>query len=113
MAKYLLVYRESARSTPPSPAEIQASFQKWGEWIGKYTQSGHIINPGDGLKETGKVVRADGIVSDGPYVESKEIVGGYSVIQADDYDQAVAIVKDCPAAAEGGCVELRQLAEYM
>ncbi len=113
MAKYLLVYRGLAPSAPPSPAEIQASFQKWGEWIGKYTQSGHIINPGDGLKETGKVVRADGIVSDGPYVESKEIVGGYSIVQADDYDQVVAIAKDCPAAGGGGSVEIRQLAEYV
>lgn len=114
MAKYLLVYRGSAPSTPPSPAEIQASFQKWGDWIGKYTQSGQIINPGDGLKETGKVVRAGGVVSDGPYVESKEIVGGYSIVEAASYDLVVAIAKECPAAAtEGGSVEIRELAGYM
>jgi hypothetical protein len=113
MAKYLFVYRASVPSTPPSPAEIQASFQKWGEWIGKFTQSGQIIDPGDGLQMTGKVVRLNPIVSDGPYVESKEVVGGYSIVQADDYDQAVAIARECPAADGGGSVEIRQLAGYM
>ena len=100
-------------STPPSPAEIQASFQKWGEWIGKFTQSGQMIDPGDGLQMSGKVVRLAGIVSDGPYVESKEVVGGFSIVQADDYDQAVAIGRECPAVVEGGSVEIRQLAGYM
>jgi len=113
MAKYLFVYRDSAPSTPPSPAEIQASFQKWGEWIGKFTQSGQIIHLGDGLEMTGKVVRLNGIVSDGPYVESKEVVGGYSIVQADDYAQAVAIASECPAVDGGGSVEIRQLAGYM
>jgi hypothetical protein len=113
MAKYLFVYRGSAPTAPPSPAEIQASFQKWGEWIGKFTQSGHILDPGDGLQMSGKVVRLNGIVSDGPYVESKEVLGGYSIVQADDYDHAVAIARECPAAAEGGSVEIRQLAGYM
>jgi hypothetical protein len=113
MAKYLFVYRGSVPSAPPSPAEIQASFQKWGEWIGKFTQSGQMIDPGDGLQMSGKVVRLTGIVSDGPYVESKEVVGGYSIVQADDYDQAVAIARECPAVDGGGSVEIRQLAGYM
>ncbi len=113
MAKYLFVYRGPVPSAPPSPAEIQASFQKWGAWIGKFTQSGDIIDPGDGLQMSGKVVQLHGIVSDGPYVESKEVVGGYSIVQADSYEQALAIAHECPAVTEGGSVEIRQLAGYM
>jgi hypothetical protein len=111
MAKYLFVYRGLIPTAPPSPAEMQASLQKWGEWIGKYTQSGNILDVGDGLKETGKLVRSN-VVSDGPHVESKEIVGGYSIVSADDYDQAAAIARECPASTEGGCVEIRELAGF-
>jgi hypothetical protein len=59
-------------------------------------------------------MRPEGVVSDGPYIESKEIVGGYSIVQADDYEGAMAVAKECPILEPGGggSVEIRQLAEY-
>jgi hypothetical protein len=115
MPKYLLVYRDRWPIKPPSPAEMQASMEKWGAWIGKFTQSGQMISPGDGLEPSGKLLRPQGVVSDGPYVESKEVIGGYSIVQADDYDGAMAIARECPALqpGEGGSVEIRQLAGYV
>ena len=63
---------------------------------------------GDGLKHTGRVVKA-GFVTDGPYVEAKEIIVSFTVIQADDYDAAVAIASECPP---GHTIEIREFAGY-
>lgn len=113
MPKFLFVYRDSATAPQPSPKEIQASLGAWGEWIGKFMQSGNILDAGDGLKPTGKVVKKTGMVTDGPFVEAKEMLGGYSVIQADSYDKAAAIAKECPAVLHGGSVEIREMAGYV
>jgi hypothetical protein len=53
-----------------------------------------------------------GLVTDGPYVEAKEVIGGFSVVQADDYDAAAAIARECPIARVGGAVEVREFAGY-
>jgi hypothetical protein len=115
MPKYLLVYRNPWPVKAPSPAEMQASMEKWGAWIGKFTQSGQMLSPGDGLEATGKQLRPQRVVSDGPYVESKEVIGGYSIVQADDYEGAVAIARECPILEPGGggSIEIRQLAGYV
>jgi hypothetical protein len=111
MAKYLFIYRDSAEpQSPPSPEQMQAFLATWGEWFQKHASA--ILDGGDGLHPTGRVLKPDGTVSDGPYVESKEVIGGYSVIQADSYDQAVAIARDCPIAKIGGAIEIREFAGF-
>jgi len=55
---------------------------------------GASIAGGDGLKPSGRLVKA-GIVTDGPYVEAKEVIASFAIIQADDYDAAVAIPREC------------------
>jgi hypothetical protein len=74
--------------------------------------SKEIVDGGDGLKETGKVVKGGGIVTDGPLMEAKEILGGYSIIEAASYDRAVAIAHECPSVLFGGSVEIRELAGF-
>ena len=111
MAKFLLIFRESAESrAKPSPEEMQALGAAWGEWMQKFSSA---IVGGDGLKPSGRVVKA-GLVTDGPYVEAKEIVASFGVIQADNYDAAVAIVRECPAAAAGSgwSIEVREMFGY-
>ena len=67
------------------------------------------IEPGgDGLKHSGRVLKA-GLVTDGPYVEAKEIVVSFGVIQADDYDAALVIARACPP---GHTIEIREMAGY-
>jgi hypothetical protein len=56
------------------------------------------------------VVDARKVVTDGPFVESKEIVGGYSIVEADSIDAAAQLAKGCPALSFGGNVEVRPLA---
>jgi hypothetical protein len=109
MPKYLFVYRNEPMTAPPSPEQMQAALAEWGVWIEKFMKSGNILDPGDGLKECGKVLRKAGTtVTDGPFVEAKEILGGYSVISADSYDAAVKIAKECPGACHGS-LEIREL----
>jgi hypothetical protein len=111
MAKFLFVYRDPVEPRPqPSPEEMQQFLALWGQWFEKFP--GAIVDGGDALQPTGRVVKPDGIVSDGPYVEAKEMLGGYSVIEAPDYDRAVAIAKDCPIAMVGGAVEIREFAGF-
>jgi len=111
MANFLFVYRggneDYARMTPD---EMQQEMQKWGAWIQEGMQKGWMLNPGDALTEEGRVVNAKKVVTDGPFVESKEIVGGYSVVQADTLDAAAQLAKGCPGLLTGGSVEIRPLA---
>ena len=107
MAKFLFIYREStAPQTRPSPEEMQALAGQWYAWMQKFSAS--ILPGGDGLKPGGRLIRA-GIVTDGPYVEAKEFVASFSLIQADDYDAAVAIARECPG---DNAIEIRELAGY-
>ena len=112
MAKFLFVYRGSVEASQkqPSPEEMQEIMGQWGAWFGQLGEA--VIDGGDALLPMGKVVKADAPVTDGPFIEAKEMVGGYSIIQADDLDQAAEHAKGCPVVAEGGSVEIRELAGY-
>jgi hypothetical protein len=111
MANFLFVYRGSNDEfSKLSPDEIQKHMQQWGAWIGEGFQKGWMVNAGDALTQEGRVVNAKKVVTDGPFVESKEIVGGYSIVQAATIDAAAEIAKGCPALLTGGKVEVRALA---
>jgi len=113
MTKFLFVYRRGSDiANKMTPEEMQQHMQKWHTWIGEGLQKGWMVAPGDALKQEGRVVNAKRIVMDGPFVESKEIVGGYSIIQADTIDAAAELAKGCPALLTGGSVEIRPLADF-
>ena len=111
MAKFLFVYRGAAMAKM-TPEELQQNMQKWGKWIGEAMQSGWMIDPGDGLTREGCVVGAKKVITDGPFVEAKEIVGGFSIVQADTLQAAAKLAQGCPALSTGGKVEVRPLAGY-
>lgn len=107
MPKFLFIYRESTEPrTPPSPEEMQALQTAWYTWMQKFSSA--IVPGGDGLKPTGRVLKA-GVVTDGPYVEAKEIIVSFAIIQADDLDAALAIARACPP---GHTIEIREFAGY-
>ena len=112
MAKFLFVYRGAGEHVAKmTPEEMQQHLQRWEKWIGEGMQKGWMLDPGDGLTQEGRVVSAK-VVTDGPFVESKEIVGGFSIIQADTIDAAARLAKGCPGLLVGGAVEVRPLAGY-
>ena len=111
MASFLFVYRggdEGAEKMPPE--EMQQIMQKWNDWIGEGFKKGWMVDAGDALTAEGRVVNAKKVVTDGPFVESKEIVGGFSIVKADNLDRAAELAKGCPVLATGGKVEVRPLA---
>lgn len=111
MANFLFVYRGSNEAWAKlTPEEMQQHMKKWSDWIAEGFQKGWMVNAGDALTGEGRVVNAKKVVTDGPFVESKEIVGGYSIIKADTIDKAAEFAKGCPALLTGGTVEVRALA---
>jgi hypothetical protein len=110
MTKFLFVYRNTSESyASMTPEEMQQMLQKWQNWISEGVRKGWMVDPGDGLKREGRVVNAKKVVSDGPFVESKELVGGFSIVQADTLEAAAELAKGCPIFLRGGSVEVRPL----
>jgi hypothetical protein len=112
VAKFLFVYRGAAETVAQlTPEEMQQHLQRWEKWIGEGMRKGWMLDPGDALKQEGRVVSAK-VVTDGPFVEAKEVVGGFSIVQADSIDAAAQLAKGCPGVGIGGRVEVRPLAGY-
>ncbi len=110
MAKYLYLFRGGdARRIQESPEEMQVHMEKWKTWMSGLAEKGQLI---DGLplsKEGKQVLKGGEVVHDGPYAEGKEIVGGYLMVNADDFDGAVEISKGCPIFEHDGQVEVREI----
>jgi hypothetical protein len=108
MNDFLLLFRNDAASqSSMSPEEMQQHTQKWRTWIGELSKSGHVKG-GEPLERTGKVLRGKSkIVTDGPYAESKDMVGGYLMIAAKNLDHAVELSRGCPIFETNGTVEVR------
>jgi hypothetical protein len=109
MAKFLFIYRDACESM--TPAERQQQMQKWEKWIRDAMQKGWMLDPGDALTPEGRVVSGKA-VTDGPFAETKEVVGGFSVVEADSIDAAAKLATDCPGVLVGGTVEVRPVAGY-
>ena len=109
MAEFLYLYRGGRRAG--SPEQMQHTMQKWMAWFKQLSDKGHIKSPGHPLERSGKIVKgAQKTVTDGPFAESKDIVGGYTLLEARDLDQAVELSKGCPIfEVDEGAVEVRPI----
>jgi hypothetical protein len=106
MSEFTFLYRGG--DTSASSEQTHQTMQKWVAWFQELGASGHLKDRGQPLERTGKVVNGNRkIVTDGPYAEAKDLVGGFSLIEAKDLAQAVELAKGCPILAAGGCVEVR------
>jgi hypothetical protein len=105
MNQYVFLYRGGER--PTSPEQGQQVMQKWMAWFKAMADKGHIVDRGQPLEPGGKTVGAGKVVSDGPFAEAKDVVGGYTLIKANDVTQAAEIAKGCPILDRGGRVEVR------
>lgn len=115
MKEYLLLFRGGeAHTGKMSPENMQAHMQEWMEWMGDLGKQGKFAGA-QPLGKTGKVVSGTKkIISDGPFMEGKEMVGGYLICKADTYDEAVEISKGCPILQfDNGAVEVREINELL
>lgn len=108
---YMLIFRGRDWQKSLSPEEMQQVSDKWMAWFKGLMESGKVTG-GNPLENEGKVVSGKGgrIVSDGPFAESKETIGGYFLLKVNSMDEAVAIAKGCPGLAYGAVVEVRPVA---
>jgi hypothetical protein len=112
MAKFLFIYRGAGEGLAKmAPEERQQHMQRWEKWIAEGMQKGWMLDPGDGLTPESRVVTGK-VITDGPFVESKEIVGGFTIVQADSIDAAAKLAKGCPGLLVGATVEVRRFAGY-
>jgi hypothetical protein len=109
MSEFLYVYRGGMNASTP-PEARQQQIQRWMAWFKDLTAKGHVKNMGNPLERTGKTIKgSDKTVTDGPFAEAKDLVGGYSLIEAKDLDQATELAKGCPIFLMGGSVEIRPI----
>lgn len=107
---FMLLLRGGVSNKDLSPEQLHQLIQKYLSWIESLSRSGHFI-AGEPLEETGKVLSGqDGhVITDGPFTESKEAVGGYFLIRAQDLNEAIKISRDCPIFDNYGTVEIRPI----
>lgn len=113
MDKYMLLFRNQSNVEElyanMSPEEMEAELGKWNTWIGGIAAQGKFEGS-EALQPTGKIVTGSKrVVSDGPYVESKELVSGYLVLKADSMEEAIELSQGCPIYDLEGIVEVRQI----
>ncbi|MHA4808850.1 YciI family protein [Flavitalea flava] len=109
MKDFLLVFRTDYNTPKSSPEQLQATTQRWMDWIGGIAAQNKLTDRGNSLVPSGKVVKSDNVIADGPYTEIKECIIGYSIVKADSIENAAELAKGCPVLAIGGNVEVREI----
>jgi hypothetical protein len=108
MSEFVFLYRGDLDKSKMSPQEAQETMQKWMAWFKELEKKGHLKSIGQPLEREGKVVGGKTKpVTDGPYAETKDIIGGYSLIEARNLSEAAEIAAGCPGIQRGGLVEVR------
>ena len=108
MSEFTFLFR--GRDASASPEQMQKTVERWVAWMKDLSAKGHIKDPGHPLADSGRTVRGrQKMVTDGPYAEAKDVVNGFTLIEASDLDEAVELSKGCPILDAGGSVEVRPL----
>lgn len=115
MPKFLLLLHDDpAPFLAMSPQQMQAAIEQYMAWGARLRERGLLGQSHKLADEPGRVVRSNNgkvRVTDGPYSETKEVLGGFYVVMADNYDAAVELTRDCPHLQHGGTIEVRQIDE--
>lgn len=93
------------------PEKMAANVEKWNDWINGIVAEGRQFINGNRLSAEGKVLKPGGVITDGPFVEIKEKLGGFAVIKAESLEEATTLAHGCPVLDIGGCVEIRPVLE--
>ena len=106
---YMLIFRGTDWYKGLSPEQMQQVADKWMAWFNGLKDEGTAI-AGNPLEREGRIVGKNRVVSDGPFAESKETIGGYFLLKVNSMDEAVAIAQQCPGLSYGIRVEVRPVA---
>lgn len=109
MKEFLLVFRSEFNrdEAQPSPEQMQNMMSDWQNWMGSIAAQNKLASSGNRLSSDGRVVKANSIITNGPYVELSEAIGGYIIVKSATIDEATELAKGCPIIKMGGNVEVR------
>ena len=109
MKEFLLVFRRDfvTKEVQPSPEQLQNMMKPWQDWMGSLGAQNKLVSSGNRLASEGRVVKLNKAVTNWPYVETKEAIGGYIIVKAKSIDEAAELAKGCPVLQIGGNVEVR------
>ncbi len=111
MAKFMFLQRGGCENRPEmTPEQMEAGMKAWMDWVKSGTDEGWLLDPGSPLSGNGAVVQPDLTVIDGPFAESKELVGGYTIVEASDLAAACELAKQTIQLAGAGKIEVREFA---
>jgi hypothetical protein len=112
MDEYLLIMRHQDGSKVASPEQMQAWMKQTMDWIGSIAAQNKFVS-GTGLPFDGaKVVKHDGVVTNGPFGDIKETIGGFITVRANSIEEAVEFAKGAPVLqGEGNTLEVRRIAK--
>jgi hypothetical protein len=109
MKEFLLLFRQSnyADYNQASKEKMQTLGKKWQEWAAGIAEQGKLVSSGPRLALEGKVLKSGGSITEGPFVELREVLGSFMTIRAENLEEATTLAHGCPAVEEGGSVEVR------
>jgi len=112
MKDFMLIFIGGSDAMNLSPEEMQNHMGKWFSWIDKLKAANKYVD-GEALTPGGKTVKGKKpLVTDGPFAESKEVVGGFFIVKANSIEEATEIAKDCPDLPLSGTVEVREVMKF-
>ena len=110
MKEFALLFRQPSYDySQVSPGEMQTLSKKWKDWAGAIAEQGKLASHGPRLALEGKVLKAGGVVTDGPFVEIREILGSFIIVKAESLEEATTLAHGCPALDYNGSVEIRPI----
>lgn len=112
MNEFILIFRHEDGHKVASPEQIQTWMKQTMDWIGGIAAQ-NKFSGGNGLPfEDARVVRYNNVVTNGPFGEIKETIGGYIIVKAESVEEAVEFAKGCPVLqGDGNSVEVRKIAK--
>jgi hypothetical protein len=111
MDEYLLIMRHQDGSKIASPEQMEIWMKQTMDWIGGIAAQNKFIDGTGLLFEDARVVQSGKMVTNGPFGEIKETIGGFMTVKAESIEEAVEFAKDCPVLqGEGNTVEVRRIA---
>lgn len=111
MDEYLLLMRLDllTKEAQPSPEQMQVYMKQYQDWVGGIAAQ-NKFGGGTGLSTEGKVLKANNVMTDGPFAEIKESIAGFIIVKADSFEEATTMARACPILqGEGNSVEVRKV----
>ena len=114
MDEFVLIMRHEDGRKVASPEQMQIWMKQTMDWLGSIAAQNKLVNQGNGLSfEDSRVVRHNNVVTNGPFGDIKETIGGYVIVRADSVEEAVEFAKGCPVLqGEGNSMEVRKIAKH-